>query len=108
MLNETATSAAGDTYVCSQAIAFSLVLIEEHLETRQLFRPIDWILELLGLEGGYTMLPRWDALVGLIEEASEAARAWLTLIHVAGIWTAWEALEASEAAVDAAFWAGVA
>ena len=108
MLKKTAAEAGIHTYVCSQAIAFSLVLIEERLEARQLFRPIDWILELVGLESGYTMLPRWDALVGLIEEASEAARDWLTLIHVAGIWTAWEALEASEAAVDAAFWAGVA
>ena len=108
MLNETATPAAGHTYACPQDIAFSLVLIEERLEAAMTFAPIDWVLELLGLEDGYTMLPRWDALLELIEDASEMARDWLTLIHVAGIWTAWESLEASEAAVDAAFWAGVA
>ena len=100
---ETATPAAVPLCACPQDIAFSLVLIEERLEAQMTFAPIDWMLELLGMEAGY-MLPAWAALLELIEDASEMARDWLTTIHVAGIWAAWEALEASETAVDTAFW----
>ncbi len=85
--------------VCFQDLATSLIVEELELEQAQCFAPIDWCLDLLGLDDGCTMLPQWTALVGVLEGLKPAALEWLTLAAIDGLSQTYEAAMVADRAV---------